>query len=335
MRAFYALAALTAFATAAEAEATKYPLTLENCGVEVTFDKAPASTVSLGQAATEILYSLDLADKVAGTGVWFSDVLPRFAEVNAKVERLADNDPSFESIVAKRPDVVIAQYEWHVGPQGIVGTREQFRDLGINTYILPTDCVGKDNSKGSDGTRIEPFTTETLYETITELGQIFDDQDKAAALVADLRAREAAAKEKVAAMKIDDISAVFWFSSPELDLDPYVAGRKGAPGYIMSVLGVKNVVESDEEWPTVGWETIARANSTVIVAAEMTRRRFEADDIEKKKAFLASDPVASQMEAVKKNRVVTLTSDSMEPGIRVISGIEELANALASYGLAQ
>ena len=66
MRAFCCLAALTTFATAAQAEATKYPLTLDNCGVEVTFDKAPATTVSLGQTATEILYSLDLADKVAG-----------------------------------------------------------------------------------------------------------------------------------------------------------------------------------------------------------------------------------------------------------------------------
>ncbi|HMQ94460.1 MAG TPA: ABC transporter substrate-binding protein [Amaricoccus sp.] len=334
MRNLCFLAGLTAFAAAAQAEATKYPLTLQNCGFDVTFDEAPAATVSLGQAATEILYSLDLADKVAGTGVWFSDVLPQFAEVNAKVERLADNDPSFESIVAKRPNVVIAQYEWHVGPQGIVGTREQFEDLGIATYVLPTDCVGKDNTVGGDGTRLEPFTTDVLYQTIAELGQIFDVQDKATALVADLRAREAAAKEKVAAMQIDDISAVFWFSSPELDLDPYVAGQKGAPGYIMSTLGITNVVQSDEEWPTVGWETIARANPTLIVAAEMTRRRFEADDIEKKEAFLAADPVASQMEAAKNGRIASMTSDSMEPGIRVIGGIEQLADALASYGLA-
>ena len=80
--------------------------------------------------------------------------------------------------------------------------------------------------------------------------------------------------------------------------------------------------------------SIARANPTVIVAAEMTRRRFEADDIEKKKAFLASDPVTSQMEAVKNDRVVVMTSDSMEPGIRVVGGLEQLADALASYGLA-
>ena len=336
MRALVCLAALAAaaFATGAQA-ATTYPLMIENCGQTITFDRAPATTVSLGQAATEILYSLGLGGKVAGTGVWFSEVLPEFVELNAKVERLADNDPSFESVVAKRPDLVTVQYEWHVGPQGIVATREQFHDLGIRTYVLPTDCVGKDNTKGGDGTRFEAFTTETLYETIAELATIFDVQDAGATLVADLRAREAAAKERVAAMQIDDIAAVFWFSSPEIDLDPYVAGRKGAPGYIMRTLGVRNVVESDEEWPTVGWETIAKAEPTVIVAAEMTRRRFEADDIEKKRAFLASDPVASQMEAARLNRIVVMTSDAMEPSIRVISGIEQVADALTAYGLAK
>ena len=337
MRALVCLAALSAaaFATWVQAAATTYSLTIENCGQTITFDQAPATTVSLGQAATEILYSLGLGDRVTGTGVWFSDVLPEFAEMSAKVERLADNDPSLESIVAKRPDLLTVQYEWHVGPQGIVGTREQFHDLGIRTYILPTDCIGKDNTKGGDGTRLEPFTTETLYETITELATIFDVQDAGATLVADLRAREAAAKERVAAMQIDDISAVFWFSSPEIDLDPYVAGQKGAPGYIMRTLGVHNVVQSDEEWPTVGWETIAKADPTVIVAAEMTRRRFEADDIAKKRAFLASDPVASQMEAARLNRIVVMKSDAMEPSIRVISGIEQVADALTAYGLAK
>jgi iron complex transport system substrate-binding protein len=337
MRLLVHLAALSALAgvAATSAKATTYPLTLTNCGVEVTFDKAPAATVSLGQAATEILYSLGLAPKVSGTAVWFSDVLPEFAEVNATVDRLADNDPSFESVVAKRPDLVIAQYEWHVGPQGIVATRAQFGDLGINTYILPTDCVGKDNSQGGDGTRLAPFTTETLYETIAEIAAIFDVEDRGTALVAELRAREARAREKVAALSIDDISAVFWFSSPELDLDPFVAGQKGAPGYIMRTLGLRDVVLSDEEWPTVGWETIARANPTVIVAAEMTRRRFEADDIAKKRAFLAADPVTRQMAAVKDDRIIVMTSEAMEPGIRVIGGIEEVADALASYGLAK
>lgn len=316
----------------AQAE-TSYPLTLTNCGVETTFDAAPDSAVTVGQAATEILYSLGLGDKLLGTSVWFTDVLPEFAEMNATVERLADNDPSFETVVSKHPGLVAAQYEWHVGPQGSVATREQFADVGIPTYILPADCVGKDNSIGSDGTRLEMYSMDSLYQGITELAQIFDIGARGEALVADLRARERAAIETAQALDLDGASAVFWFSSAEMNIDPYVAGQGGAPAYMMQALGLENVVTSDEEWPTVSWETIARANPTVIVAARMGRRRYEADDVEKKLEFLRTDPVASQMEAVKNGRIVILEAHGMDPSIRNIDSLETLAGALAEFDL--
>ena len=62
-----------------QAQETTYPLTVTNCGVEVSFDAAPDSAVTIGQSATEILYSLGLAPKVAGTSVWFNPVLPEYA----------------------------------------------------------------------------------------------------------------------------------------------------------------------------------------------------------------------------------------------------------------
>lgn len=39
----------------------------KNCGETITSDKAPGSAVTVGQAATEVLYSLGLGDKVKGT----------------------------------------------------------------------------------------------------------------------------------------------------------------------------------------------------------------------------------------------------------------------------
>lgn len=126
---------------------------------------------------------------------------------------------------------------------------------------------------------------------------------------------------------------MFWFSSAEMDIDPYVAGRKGPPGYMMQALGLRNVVESDEEWPTVSWESIARANPSVIVVARMDRRRFEADDVEKKLAFLKSDPVASQMDAVRNDRIIVLDAHSMDPSIRNVAALETLAEALPGLGL--
>ncbi|MCB5410663.1 ABC transporter substrate-binding protein [Pseudogemmobacter faecipullorum] len=331
---FSAGAALIALWPAAPVLAqTDYPLILENCGVTQTFLAAPESVVSAGQASTEILYSLGLGEKVTGTSVWFTEVLPEFAGLNAGIERLADNDASFESIVAKRPGLVTAQYEWHIGPQGIIATREQFADLQIPTYILPSDCIGKDNSAGSDGTRLQPYDMAGIYQGITELARIFDVTDRGQALVAALREREAAAVAQAEALQLDGTSAVFWFSSAEMDIDPYVAGNGGAPAWMMASLGLRNVVESAEEWPVVSWETIARADPDVIVIARMDRRRFEADDHLKKLAFLQSDPVASQMKAVRNGNIVIIDAHAMDPLIRNIAALEALAAALADLDL--
>ncbi|MBQ4826040.1 ABC transporter substrate-binding protein [Leisingera sp. HS039] len=325
------------FIAAAQAAAASetFPLTIENCGQSVTFKAPAASSVTVGQAATEVLYALGLGDKVLGTSVWFNDVLPEYADLNAKIDRLADNDPSFESVVAKRPGLVAAQYEWHVGPEGVVAKREQFHDLGIPTYVMPADCVGKDNTTGGDGTRTQMFTTGSLYQGIEELAAIFGEADKGAELVAEYKAREAAAVAKAQKVALEDATAVFWFSSPEMESDPFVAGEKGAPGYMMQQLGLRNVIETDEEWPTVGWETIAKANPTVIVIARMDRRRFAADDFEKKLDFLRNDPVASQMDAVKNNRIVVMDAQAMDATIRAIPALEDLAAELSVIGTSQ
>lgn len=308
---------------------THYPLTLTNCGMEISLPSAPQSTVTVGQSATEILYALGLAERVAGTSVWFTPVLPAFSEVNANIERLADNDPSFEAVVNRRPELVAAQYEWHVGPTGSVATREQFHELGIATYVMPADCDTKDNSTGGDGTRTAAFSPESVYKGILELATIFDVQEAGNALVAELETREATAIAAAEALELpDDLSALFWFSSPDRSADPYVAGRLGAPGYMMDTLGIRNVVESDEEWPTVGWESIARADPDIIVVARMDRRRFAADDIAEKLDFLHSDPVTREMSAVRHGRIIEMDAHAMSATMRTLFGLETLVEAL-------
>ena len=101
----------------AQAAATHYPLTVENCGKPQTFAQAPQRAVTIGQAGTEMLYALGLGDKLAGTSLWFNNVLPEYQAQNDKVPRLADNDPSFEAVVGKRPQLVTVQFEWMVGAQ--------------------------------------------------------------------------------------------------------------------------------------------------------------------------------------------------------------------------
>lgn len=313
---------------------TNYPLTLTSCGHEVSFDRAPDSVVSIGQSTTEILYMLGLADKVAGTALWINPVLPEFADTDAGVERLADNAPSFESVLARKPGLVVTAYEWMIGPQGAVGTREMFDDAQIPSWIMPTECLGKDNSQSMDGARNVMFDTASLYQGIEELAAIFDVQDRGADVIADLKSRESAAIDKAAALDLPaGVSGVFWYSSADIEIDPYIAGANGVPGWMLSKLGVANVTDSTEEWPTVGWETIAKANPSFIVAAEMNRRRFPADDIAVKREFLTSDPVTSAMQAVVHDRILTLPANAMDPSVRSIYALETLADSLAGFAL--
>ncbi len=327
----FCLAGLAAPAFAA----TRYPLTLTNCGQPVTFDKAPAKIVSIGQGMTEVLFSLGLADKIAGTAVWVGPVLPQYADANSKIKRLADNDPSFESVVGAEPDLVAAEFEWHVGTQGSVGKREQFKDLGINTYVAPADCVAKINADGGDGVRRELFTMDLIYQEIAELSEIFDIKDRGDRLVADLKKREADAAASVAGAAAKNLPVVFWFSSKEVKGDAFIAGKNSAPAYILKTLGAKNVVSTEEEWPLVGWETIAQANPAVIVIATMDRRRYAADDPKVKVDFLENDPVTSELDAVKNKRFIMMDAQSMNPTIRTIDGIETLAKGIKSFGLTQ
>ncbi len=83
--------------------ATAYPLTLQNCGREITVDKAPSRVVSLDQDSTEILLSLGLQDRMVGTASWTDPVLDTLADANAAVPRLSDNAPSYESFSAPTP----------------------------------------------------------------------------------------------------------------------------------------------------------------------------------------------------------------------------------------
>lgn len=317
----------------ASAAATHYPLTVDNCGTPLTLVQAPSKAVTIGQSTTEILYALGLGERLVGTSLWFNPVLPAYQSIDAKVPRLADNQPSFEAVINKRPDLVAVQFEWSVGPQGAVATREQFNDLHIPAYVMPTDCEGKDNLVGADGTRLRPFSVDTLYKTISQLAAIFDVSDRGTQLNAELAARLTAAQAKVAAKQLNNASVAFWFSSPDLASDPYMAGRKGVPDFMAKTLGLQNVVQSDEEWPTVGWESIAKANPTVLVIARMDRRRFPADDYLKKLEFLKNDPVARNMDAVKHGRIVILDAQSMEATVRMFDGIDGLADAIDHFKL--
>lgn len=312
----------------APGKADGYPVTLKNCGRTVTVDAPPRRAVSVDQGTTEILLSLGLQDRMAATATWTDPVMKGLEKANAGVKRIADNRPSSEKVLDQEPDFVTADFESTLAKGG-VAPREQFEKLGVPTYVSPADCTAKDNTKDGDGVRTGALTMDSVYDEVRDLARVFGVPERGEKLVAALRARISKATHGIDA---SGTSVLYWFANSE---SPYLAGCCGAPGIITRELGVKNAFDdTHDEWPQINWETVADRDPDVLVIGDLTRKSQTAESAAGKIAFLESNPVTKKMDAVRHKRYVLLSGQAMNPTIRTVEGLEQLAAALREFGLA-
>ncbi|MBO3676333.1 ABC transporter substrate-binding protein [Streptomyces sp. NEAU-YJ-81] len=317
------------------ADATKpagagYPRTIDNCGHKVTVKFAPKRALSLNQGTTEILLSLGLADRIASTATWTDPVMKGLEKANATVPRLADNAPSFEKALDAEPDFVTASFVSTLGKGG-VATREQFEKLGVPTYVSPSDCsAGRDPDSGGDGSRSKPLTLDTVYGEIRDLAHAFGVDERGEKLIARLKRRVRTATQGVDA---SGVSLMYWFANSQ---SPYLAGCCGAPGAITRAVGAKNAFsDTHDEWPQINWETVADRDPDVIVLGDLTRKQQTAESAKAKMRFLETNAATRNLTAVKKKRYVLLSGQAMNPSIRTVEGVEQVAAGLRDFGLAK
>lgn len=297
---------------------TQYPLTLQNCGVETTIEKAPERVVSLDQDSTEILLSLGLQDRMVGTASWTDPVLDDLADENESVPRLSDNAPTYEVLMDTDPDFVTASFGRHFNEEGGVVTRDRLAETDIPSYLSPTDCDNGQSINGG-GKRTTPVTTDALFQEIRELAEVFDVQDRGEELISSLQEREKAATEGV---DFDGADVAFWFADTKT---PYIAGGKGAPHVLTDKTGMTNAFESgDDDWEALSWEAIVDENPKVLILGDLQRDRFPGDKLQDKIDFLENDPLASQIEAVKEGNYIALHGAEMNPSIRYVDGLEKI-----------
>ncbi|MFD6432355.1 ABC transporter substrate-binding protein [Streptomyces venezuelae] len=310
-------------------KAAGYPVTVASCGKKAQVAAPPQRAVSLDQGSTEILLSLGLADRMVGTGTWTDPVLKNLEKDNAKVERLADRYPSLEKVLSKEPDFVSASFLYTVGKGG-VADRAKFDELNVPVYVSPSDCAGKDNDGGGDGKRVKTLTMDTVYGEVRDLAKVFHVEKRGEQLVADLKARVTKATKDIDA---SDATLLYWFANSDA---PYMAGCCGAPGIITRELGAKNVFDdTHEEWPQINWETVADRDPDVLVIGDLTRKSQSAESAAAKIKFLETNPATKNLTAVKKKRYVLLSGQAMNPTIRTVDGVEQVAAGLRKFGLAK
>ncbi|MFT3854339.1 MAG: ABC transporter substrate-binding protein [Ilumatobacteraceae bacterium] len=310
---------------------TGFPLHLENCGFDVTLDAPPKRIFSLAQGTTETLLALGMADQMVGASGWNGSVLETLAAENAKVKSFASADVSLESILDLEPDLLITSWADTFSEESLA-TREHLAELGVATYISPTDCVGKDfNGNHNTSPRTRPVEAQDYFDEVTELGSVIGHPERAVALIDDLQSL----LDDAAKIDVAGTSAIFWFANAEA---PFIAGCCGGSGFISERLGLKNVYDDrTEEWPTGSWEVIAERNPDVFVIPDVHRGNLmSADSAQDKIAFLESNPLTREMDAVKNRRYVVVRGTSLSPpGIGVIHAVDQIAREAPGDGVGQ
>lgn len=285
-------------------------VSVDSCNRQVQFDAPPQAAISNDVNLTEMMLVLGLADRMVGyTGISGWKTLDE--EMRAGVEALPELSakyPTKEVLVGADADFFFAGWNYGMKVGGEV-TPETLAPFGIKVYELTESCIHiGDKPKVS---------IDDMYNDLTNLGKIFQVENKAAALVAGYKAELAAF---TADLETGDPLRVFVYDSGEDS--PFTAGRYAMPTALIEAAGGTNIMDDFEKsWGTVNWEAVVERNPEVVVIVN-----YGNVTAAEKRAFMMNNPAFADLDAVKNDRFVVLEYVEATPGPRNINAVKKLAN---------
>lgn len=291
---------------------TSYPLTIDNCGMQVTLPEAPQRIVAIKSSAVELLLALNIADRIVGIAFQDGPVPEQWADAAQDLAVLSDKLPSQEVVLATEPDFVYGGWESNFTGEG-AGERAVLQQLGVASYVSPAACRSIKPPK---------LTFDALFDEMAELGRMVDASTQAGALIAEQRA-------ELAKVMPDNrgLTAVWYSSGTKI---PYVGAGSNAPAMMLEALGLNNIMGNvDDGWISASWEAVVAANPDVIVLVDAVW-----NSAEQKKKLLAENPITSQLDAVQKQHYLVIPFPASEAGVRNAGAVSDMAAQLAklSFG---
>lgn len=295
------------------AHATRYPLTIQSCNRQVTFERAPQRAVSHDINMTEMMVALGLQSRMAGyTGI------TGWNKLNAPLKRslgtlpeLAREYPSVETLVGRNVDFLFAGWNYGMRVGGEL-TPSTLAPLGIQVYELTESCAHIMKRRGT--------SLDDVYTDLANLGKIFNVEERATSLIAGMKARVADIRQKI--VKDPAQPRVFIYDSGEDR--PFTAGKLAMPDALLAAAGGRNIMaDVNASWTRVNWEAVVERNPEVIVIID-----YGNVTADQKRDFLRNNPALNKMDAVKNNRFIVLPYDAATPGLGNVDAIATLAKGL-------
>jgi iron complex transport system substrate-binding protein len=244
--------------------------------------------VSLGPSVTEILYALGVGDRLVGV-CDFCDYPPAVRGVR----RVGGfTTPSIETIVALRPDLVVA-----VAGPATVEALETVRQTGVDTLVVSDTSL------------------DAVWRAIADIGERTGRTEAAGTLAADMRARFAGVRARVAGAPRRRVLVVVG-QTPLV-----VAGAGTFVNELVTIAGGTNVAaDSGQPWPVMSLETVVARAPEVIIDTAL--RHEDGADARYWERF-------PTLPAVRARRVVAYASfDALRGGPRLAEAAEEFARLI-------
>ncbi|MGU9806827.1 ABC transporter substrate-binding protein [Pseudomonas sp. FP1154] len=290
------------------AEATRYPLTIQSCNREVTFNQAPKHAVSHDINMTQMMLALGLKSRMVGySGIsgWKS-VTPDMEKILDGLPELAAKYPSVETLLNANVDFFFAGWDYGMRVGGDL-TPQTLQPLGINVYELTESCAFV--------MKRPPATLEDTYNDLRNLGRIFDVQDRANELIASMQAQVTQVRKQLPA----DQPRVFLYDSGEDRA--MTSGRLGMPQALIDAAGGRNILDDVQtSWTRVSWENVVERNPEVIVIVD-----YGEVSAEQKQQFLLNNPALQSVDAIKHRRFIVIPYVQATPGIDNVLAVQTLA----------
>ncbi|MFL1673572.1 ABC transporter substrate-binding protein [Paenibacillus dendritiformis] len=278
---------------------------LENMGEKLSFPDAPKRAVTLNQHATEVMLALGLEESMVGTAYLDDSILPEYKEKYDKIQVLADKYPSKEVFLSVSPDFAYAGWKSAFGEKAL-GSRADLAGQGVLTYVQES------SNKAAP-------TLEDVYQDILNIGRIFRVEDRAEAVVNDMR------------KKLEDIQAQIGNVSEPLNVFVFDSGEDkaftAANTYLTSLIakvGGKNIFDDiDKGWAEVSWEEVVSRDPDVIVIVD-----YGDTTAEQKQELLLNKAPLADVKAIKNKRFIVLPLSAAAEGIRAPIALQTLAAGL-------
>ncbi|KJK09123.1 MULTISPECIES: ABC transporter substrate-binding protein [Pseudomonas] len=293
------------------AEATQYPLTVQSCNRQVTFNKAPEHALSHDINMTQMMLALGLRPRMVGySGVsGWKAVTPELQKELEGLPELASKYPSVETLLNANVDFFFAGWDYGMRVGGDL-TPQSLAPLNIAVYELTESCafVMKRPAASLDDT----------YTDVRNLGRIFDVQNRAEQLISHMQQRVNAVQQHVPAQR----PRVFLYDSGEDRA--MTSGRLGMPQALIEAAGGRNVLDDiDASWTRVNWESVVERNPEVIVIVD-----YGEVSAEQKQAFLEQHPALQSVSAIRNKRFVVIPYVAATPSLENVDAIETIAASL-------